>query len=186
MLFTFHKYCIGSIVRKFGYSGEVILMLKEGLHIKNITSDEFVKISFFVELTPEQFIPFFLEHTPVFLKPGVLRIKFDDIDSEIDTAVLLQKDVFWSQEVGTLFATSEPLVKVAPFSYKGFKLRDARDELIGQVLQVIQRPHQPLLEINDIHYDKKFLVPFHKDVLRQVNVDEKTLWMDLPEGLRFC
>jgi len=55
------------------------------------------------------------------------------------------------------------------------------DVLVGKVLGILERNMQDLLEVQVD--DQTLLVPLVEDLIREVDHDEKRIYMDLPDGL---
>ena len=108
-------HSVGAIAKKVGYAGDILLTLNEGLYeVFEKNSVAFLQIPFFLELTPQQFIPFFLEHSPAFLD-GICRVKFQDIDSEMDAVPLIGAFVFLDEDVLSRFDIYN-LIELPPLS----------------------------------------------------------------------
>ena len=55
------------------------------------------------------------------------------------------------------------------------------DENLGEILEVIEQPHQLLCRID--YKGKEALIPVHEETLVKVDKKNKIVHVDLPEGL---
>ncbi len=68
----------------------------------------------------------------------------------------------------------------APISLLGYALVDDTKEL-GEVLEVIEQPHQLLCKISLNGYEA--LIPVHEDFLKKIDKKNRKIFVNLPDGL---
>jgi len=163
-------YLLGSIVRLHGFKGEVSILL-------DVTSpEEYKKLeSVFVEIG-NQLVPFFIEKIQLTNK-NFARVKFEGVDTEEEAKSILQNALFLPLEnlpqlSGTSFYDHEVI---------DFNVLDILHGAIGKVVQIVDLPNNPLIEIdfNGI----EILVPLKKDTVTKVDRENKELHIQTPEGL---
>ena len=108
----------------------------------------------------------------------MLRIRFEDIDSESEADLLIKKELY-------LPLTQLPDLKGNQFYYHeliDFKVKENTGKTIGHLRSVNDQTTQALFEIID---DKKrmILVPVHDDFIIKVDRENSILILDLPDGL---
>jgi 16S rRNA processing protein RimM len=67
------------------------------------------------------------------------------------------------------------------FDLVGCFARDLQGQALGEVLEVMNLGGNLLLKISN--QQGEFLVPFARDILKDINLESKELVCDLPEGL---
>lgn len=128
----------------------------------------------FLEERRDEMLPWFLQYTKV-KGPDEVLVKLEGIDTKEAARRLVQKEVWLRAEDFVAFAG-----KTAPISMVGFRLIDGSTDL-GEILEVIEQPHQILCRI-DLS-GKEALIPVHEGTLRGVDVKQKVVRVELPEGL---
>ena len=102
-------------------------------------------------------------------------IKFEGIDTKEAARKLVQKEVWLPEAEMEQFAG-----KSAPISLVGYHLWED-DEDLGEILEVIEQPHQVLCRIDLA--GKEALIPIHEETLRKVDKKNKKVFVELPDGL---
>lgn len=158
---------IGYIVKTHGYKGE----LKARIY-SSIEFDIDAVNAFFLVDKGEK-VPYFVEDF-YFAEDEDAFIKFEEIDSK---------------EIGKKFKSSklyldEKLIsfadEFAELKYKGYQLHDINHGNVGIVEDVIEYPHQIMLETTVD--GNSILVPFQEALIESINEADKTITFNLPEG----
>lgn len=163
-------FFVGTIVSKFSFKGEVL--------VKIDTDDSSLlenRESVFVELGRE-LIPFFIQKC-IYHKTNLLRIKFEEVDTERDAEALLKQSLF-------LPLSLLPKLSGNKFYYHeviGFEVVDVNYGRVGVITHVNDRSSQPIFEIE--HEGQQILIPLHDDFLKEVNRKYKRIIVEAPEGL---
>lgn len=162
-------YNIGKLVAVHGLSGE--LLLKHELGKK--TSLKGLQ-ALFTEEKIGSFLPWFIESTRI-KSDNETYIKLEGINSR-EAAMKLSAKQVWVPDADFKKLAS----KSAPASLLGYTIING-DEPLGQVLELIEQPHQLLcrLEIKG----KEVLIPLHEGSLQKVNHKKKEILVELPDGL---
>ena len=163
-------FFVGTIVSKFSFKGEVL--------VKIDTDDSSLlenRESVFVELGRE-LIPFFIQKCS-YHKANLLRIKFEEVDTERDAEALLKQSLF-------LPLSLLPKLSGNKFYYHeviGFEVVDVNYGRVGVITHVNDQSSQPIFEIE--HEGQQILIPLHDDFLKEVNRKDKRIIVEAPEGL---
>ncbi len=163
-------FYLGKIVRKYSYKGEVLAKLDTD-EPELYTSME----SVFVEYPPN-LVPFFVQRAQMH-KSALIRLKFEDVDTEIDAEDLLGAALYLPLELlpklsGDAFYFHEII---------GFKAVDINFGSIGTIIGVNDSTAQAIFEID--RDGKEVLVPMNDDFIKEVNRDTKEILLEVPDGL---
>lgn len=163
-------FYLGKIVKKYSFKGELLVKLD--------TDDPstYTKMeSVFIDKN-KSLIPFFIERSSLH-KSTLLRVKFEDIDSEEDADKLLKSELylpleFLPQLTGNKFYYHEIV---------GFEAEDLSFGLVGIVKGVNDTTNQAILEID--RNDSEILIPLIDDFIKSVDREQKKIILEVPEGL---
>lgn len=131
--------------------------------------------AFFLEDLPGSFLPYFPVDVKVRSDEEVL-IAFEGITSKEKAARFVQKQVWLEESDFSKYAAAN-----APISLLGFTVYDG-DIVLGEVLEVIEQPHQVLCRIQYKEHDD-VLIPVNEGSLIKIDKKTKRLLLNLPEGL---
>lgn len=70
--------------------------------------------------------------------------------------------------------------KSSPISLLGFHIINEGEDL-GEILEVIEQPHQVLCVI--LLDGKEALIPVHEDSLEKIDAKNRKVYVELPDGL---
>jgi 16S rRNA processing protein RimM len=160
---------IGKIVATFGLTGE--LVVKHNLGKKTALKG---LETIFLEERKNELLPYFLE-TARIKSPEEVYLKLEGISTREAAQKLSQKEVWLTEDDFQKFAS-----RSAPISLLGFHLLHAGEDL-GEILEVIEHPHQVLCRIDLA--GKEALIPVHEETLQKVDKKKKQVHVILPEGL---
>ena len=163
-------FYLGKIVKKYSFKGELLVKLD--------TDDPsiYTKMeSVFIDKN-KNLIPFFIERSSLH-KSTLLRVKFEDIDSEEDADKLLKSELylpleFLPQLTGNKFYYHEIF---------GFEAEDLSFGLIGIIKGVNDNTNQAILEID--RNGSEILIPLIDDFIKSVDREQKKIILAVPEGL---
>ena len=163
-------FYLGKIVKKYSFKGELLVKLD--------TDDPsiYTKMeSVFIDKN-KNLIPFFIERSSLH-KSTLLRVKFEDIDSEEDANKLLKSELylpleFLPQLTGNKFYYHEIV---------GFEAEDLSFGLVGIVKGVNDTTNQAILEIE--RNGSEILIPLIDDFIKSVDRELKKIILEVPEGL---
>ncbi len=168
--FTMNNYFkIGRLAGTFGINGQVVLehSLGKKTSLKGLDN-------IFIEENENSFLPYFIE-TAKIKNDKEVYLKLEGISSK-EAAHHLIKNQVWLAE-----ADFKKLASVsAPISLLGYVVLNEKKE-IGEVIEVIEQPHQVLCKI--LIDNKEALLPVHEETLEKIDKKNRRLFLKLPEGL---
>lgn len=163
-------FYLGKIVTKFSFKGEVLVKLDSDDPQQYLEME-----SVFVEYG-KNLVPFFLERCKLH-KSQMLRIKFEDVDTEADAEDLINAALYLPLDL-------LPEMGENQFYYHeivGFKVIDINKGYIGVISGVNDNTSQPLFEI-DLD-GKEILIPVNDSFIHQLDKEAKELIVNTPDGL---
>ena len=160
---------IGKLTKIYGNNGEFILKI-ENQDFKDFK----IKEPIFIEINNRS-VPFFIKEYSFKGNSSVL-ILFDDIVTENRTLLLLNRKVFISSVKKT-----KKKIAFDIYSLIGFTLFDNNSEQLGEIISVENYNSNIVLEVK--YKKKKILVPFNEDLILDLDIKSKQLYLSIPEGL---
>jgi 16S rRNA processing protein RimM len=163
-------FYLGKIVRKYSFKGEVLIKLDTD-EPELYTELESVFVDYNNNL-----IPFFIQQSGLH-KSTLLRVRFDDVDTEEKADEIIGLDVY-------LPLNFLPELDEEQFYYHeiiGFTAEDVNFGKIGIVKGVNDSAAQALFEID--REGKQILIPVNDDFIKKVDKKNKILLLDTPAGL---
>ena len=163
-------FYLGKIVKKYSFKGELLVKLD--------TDDPelFTEMeSVFVELH-KKLVPFFIEESYLH-KSELLRIRFEEVHNEADADALIGAHLYLPLEF-------LPKLSGNKFYYHeiiGFTAEDETFGKIGKITGVNDTTSQALFEID--RDGTQILVPIIDNFIKEVNRANKTILLEVPEGL---
>jgi 16S rRNA processing protein RimM len=160
---------LGYVSKTHGTNGQIMVQLDvdDPQHYKKLES-------IFLEIEGA-LIPFFIESQK--LQGDKVIIKLEDIDSLPQAEELKGTSCYLPLHM-------LPVLNDDQFYYHeiiGFSVVDENRTEIGTVKEVYNLPQQDLLAVD--HQGKEVLIPIVDDIVTKVNKKEKTIEVNLPEGL---
>ncbi|MCX2478526.1 ribosome maturation factor RimM [Pedobacter sp. MC2016-15] len=105
------------------------------------------------------------------------NIYFDDIDHIDKAQPLLRKKIY-------LPLTKMPDRSDEDFHYNDLKGFIVTDETTGELGEIIEINEYPQHFVATVHYqNKEIMIPLNEDMIIEIDEDEGTLLVDLPDGL---
>lgn len=163
-------FFVGKIVKKYSFKGELLVKLDtdEPEIYENMES-------VFVELR-NNLVPFFIESSQLH-KSELLRIKFEDVDTEMDADALLKCDLYLPLEF-------LPKLEDDKFYFHeiiGFTVEDVNFGKVGVVKSINDSTAQALFEIDRDGIE--ILIPMNDAFIKKVDKKKKVITVDTPDGL---
>jgi len=163
-------FYLGKIVKKYSFKGEVLLKLDTDQpelyeHLEAL----------FLDIN-NSLIPYFVDKSQLH-KSNLLRLKFEDVSSEIDAEQLLKKEVY-------LPLALLPKLEGNTFYYHeiiGFHIVDENFGSVGLISGVNDSSAQVLFEID--RNGIEILIPLNDDIISSVDRTNKTVTVNTPPGL---
>jgi 16S rRNA processing protein RimM len=163
-------FFLGKIVKKYSFKGELLIKLDtdEPDLYENLDS-------IFIDLRGN-LIPFFLESSQLH-KSELLRVKFEDVETEGDADALIKSDCY-------LPLSFLPELEDDKFYFHeiiGYKVEDKNFGPVGIITGVNDTTAQSLFEID--REGVEILIPMNDAFISKVDKKNKTIFVDTPEGL---
>ena len=163
-------FYLGKIVKKYSFKGELLAKLDtdEPELYENLDA-------IFIDLRGN-LVPFFVESSQLH-KSDLLRLNFEDVDSEADADALLKCDLYLPLDLlpkleGNKFYFHEVI---------GFKITDENFGEVGIIKRVNDSTAQALFEIDRNNIE--ILIPMNDEFIVNVDRENKTVYVNTPEGL---
>jgi len=131
--------------------------------------------SVFVEYD-NNLVPFFIERSSL-QKSNLLRVKFEEVDSEEDAEDLMKCDLY-------LPLNLLPELNEDQFYFHeviGFTVEDLNYGVVGILTGVNDTTSQALFEVEKD--GKQILIPMNDEFLQKVDKKNQTIYVKTPEGL---
>ncbi|TSE03030.1 MULTISPECIES: ribosome maturation factor RimM [Aquimarina] len=163
-------FYLGKIVSKFSFKGEVLVKLDTD-EPESYSRMESVFVNYNNNL-----VPFFIERCALH-KSDLLRIKFEDVDTEEDADDLMKAELY-------LPLTLLPKLDGDQFYYHeiiGFKIVDASFGEVGIIKAVNDTTAQALFEID--HNGTEILIPMNDEFIDKIDRESNVIHVKTPEGL---
>jgi len=163
-------FYLGKIVSKFSFRGEVLIKLDTD------EPESYVKMeSVFVNYN-KNLVPFFIEKSSLH-KSDLLRVKFEDVDSEEDADDLMKTEIYLPLNLlpkleGDKFYFHEVI---------GFKIVDRSFGEVGIIKHINDSTAQALFEID--RNGIEILIPMNDEFIDTVDRETNTVFVKTPEGL---
>jgi len=163
-------FFLGKIVKKYSFKGELLIKLDtdEPELYENLDS-------VFVDLR-DNLVPFFIEASQLH-KSELLRIKFEDVETEADADALLKCGLYLPLEF-------LPQLEEDKFYFHeiiGYTVEDKNFGKVGIIKAINDSTAQSLFEID--HDGIEILIPMNDAFIVKVDKTHKTIFVDTPEGL---
>lgn len=162
-------YKIGKLAATFGVQGQLVLehSLGKKTSLKGLEA-------IFIEEKKDSFLPYFITATKI-KNDKEIYVSLEGLPSKEAAHFLVKKEVWLSETDFKKFAAG-----AAPISLLGFMIVNNEEE-IGEVIEVIEQPHQVLCTI--LIEGKEALIPIHEDSLQKIDKKKRKLYVSLPDGL---
>ena len=163
-------FYLGKIVKKYSFKGELLIKLDtdEPELYDNLDA-------LFIDLR-NNLVPFFIESSQLH-KSDLLRVKFEDIDTESDADALIKSEIYLPLEF-------LPQLEDDKFYFHeiiGFQVIDKTHGNIGVVKSVNDSTAQALFEIDKDGIE--ILIPMNDEFIVRLDKQNNEILVDTPEGL---
>ncbi|WP_115461046.1 ribosome maturation factor RimM [Winogradskyella aurantiaca] len=163
-------FYLGRIVKKYSYKGELLAKLDTD------DPDLYDNLdAIFIDIRG-RLIPYFIEHSQLH-KSDLLRLKFEDVDTEEDADALLKSELYLPLSIlpkleGNKFYFHEVI---------GFQIVDVNFGEVGTIIAINDSTAQALFVLD--RDGQEILIPMNDQFIKEVNRDTKTISVEAPEGL---
>ena len=173
-MITFNDLCkIGKIVRPHGIAGEVEL-----LFTLDVFDDDMADY-FFLDMDGLP-VPFFWEEYR-FKNSESAIIKWRHYDTDAAAKALVGHDVYYAK---TKLSHEENNIGILTSwkALEGFSVFDEQKRILGEVNYVDDSTKNVILSLTDTN-GNNLLLPLHEDFIISLQLNERQLYLQLPEGL---
>ena len=163
-------FYLGKIVKKYSFKGELLAKLDTDEPELYDSLD-----AIFIDLRGN-LVPFFIEFSKLH-KSDLLRIKFEDVDTEVDAEALLKSELYLPLEL-------LPKLEGDRFYYHeiiGFTIKDSHFGNVGVIKGINDSTAQALFEID--RNGIEVLIPMNDEFIVKVDRKNKSIEVNTPEGL---
>ena len=163
-------FYLGKIVKKYSFKGELLAKLdtdEPGLY-ENLDA-------LFLDLRGN-LVPFFIE-TSQLHKSELLRIKFEDVNTEADADAILKSELYLPLEFLPTLADD----KFYFHEIIGFQMIDVKFGKVGLITGVNDTTSQALFEVDKSGIE--ILIPMNDAFIDKVDKENKTIYVNTPDGL---
>lgn len=164
-------FYIGTIVQKFSFKGELLIKLdSDDPEMYEELESVFVALG-------NNLVPFFIERSSLH-KSNLLRVKFEEVDTEADAEALLKHKLY-------LPLAALPKLSGNKFYYHeviGFEVEDTQFGKVGKIIGVNDTTTQALFEIED-EQGNEILIPIIDSFIEKVDRTGRKIIVSTPEGL---
>lgn len=163
-------FFLGTIVKKYSFKGELLAKLDTDEPELYEDLD-----AIFIDLHGTM-VPFFIESSQLH-KSDLLRIKFEDVNSEADADALIRAELY-------LPLNALPKLEGDKFYFHeviGFQITDENFGPVGTIVSINDTTAQALFEID--HNGKEILIPINDEIISKVDRKLKTITVKAPDGL---
>ena len=159
---------IGKLGKTHGVNGEITFMFDDDIFDR-------VDSEYLILEIDGILVPFFMEEYR-FKSDEVALVKFEDIDTQERAAELTGCEVYFPRE------TSPDTSEGGEISYAqlvGFSLIDAStNSAVGKINYIDDQTENIMFELED-----GTLIPAYEGLIEDIDIENKTISMNLPEGL---
>lgn len=163
-------FYFGTIVRKFSFKGELLVKM-------DTDQPEIIdRLDAVLIEKNNRLMPFFVMGAQLH-KSALLRLKLEDVDDEKAADALMHCDIYLPMSVlpkldGNKFYYHEVI---------GYKVTDEHFGPVGEITGVNDQTSQAIFEID--HHSNSVLIPINDDFIVKVDRSNKTIFVNVPEGL---
>ena len=161
---------LGTLLKPHGIHGDLVFKLNS-LHSEDIPEIE----SLFAEIDG-LLVPFFVSHFSE-INESSLLIRFDDIDSIVKAKKLAGCKIFIPSGIlvmpDNIYSKSTDLI--------GYGIMDSKHGNLGKITDIINITDNPLLKVRAD--DNEYMIPFHHNIIRDIDDNIKTVFTEIPDGL---
>lgn len=161
-------FYLGKITKPFGVKGQVIMFLDVD------APEEYAEMDSVLVETKGSLVPYFIKSLN--LNGNKAIVEFDELSME-ESLALVGKELYLPLELlpeltGNKFYFHE---------VEGYTVIDSEYGNIGELETIIEYPAQPLFQI--MNNGTEILIPVIDQVIKEVDRENKTLYIEAPAGL---
>jgi len=165
-------YLLGSLLKTSGIKGEIVLKFN------NDCPEGIQKLeSIFIDVD-NKLVPFFIEHIRI-KSNNTAVVKLEGLNDELKVFEFIGSEFYISyQHVDLLQIDNEEYIDVV-----GYQVHDQTDKLIGEVVEFLEIPKNPLLNVKT--KKGEVLIPVKDELIIDILDDEKIIKLEVSEGIMY-
>ncbi len=160
---------VGKIVATHGLQGAVIMT-----HVAGDSRWLKKEHVLMIEMQKGSYIPYFVSDFRS-VNDKEYNVNFEDLDKVESAKKLVGKSVYVDEALLAGYAKESPLLWI------GFSITDVHVGLLGVMEDVMQTPNQWLGKV--IYNEKEVLIPLLHQFIKEIQIKQKRIIMELPAGL---
>src|SRR5690554_6370024 len=163
-------FYLGKIVKKYSFNGDVLVKLDTD------EPEMYEEMESVLVDKRNKLIPFFIEESQLH-KSELLRVRFEDVDTEEDADVLIGSNLYLRLDL-------LPELTGNQIYFNEIIGSSAIDESFGEIGKrtgVNDSTPEALFEID--REGTEVLIPMAHDCIQKVDREQKTIFLNIPEGL---
>ncbi len=160
---------VGKIVATHGLQGAVIMT-----HVAGDSRWLKKEHVLMIEMQKGSYIPYFVSDFRA-VNDKEYNVNFEDLDKVESAKKLVGKSVYVDEALLAGYAKESPLLWI------GFSITDVHVGLLGVMEDVMQTPNQWLGKV--IYNEKEVLIPLLHQFIKEIQIKQKRIIMELPAGL---
>ncbi len=161
---------IGQITKPFGLKGDVKVYPYTGF-----IDERFAKNNTVYLKVDNEYLPVIIEKAN--LHKGLVNVKFKEYNHINDIEKYSRTDIYFDKSKLHKLANGEYYI----FELVGLKAYDQNNTYLGDVIEVVEGIAHNNLKIS--HEPKPFLIPNIKQFVKKVDLENKTIHLELIEGI---
>lgn len=158
---------IGNLGKSWGSDGTILAAVYDD-YISDVVAKSFVFLCH-----DGLYVPYYI--TSVAAKGKKLMIRFEDICNLEDADKLKSMRLYFKTENAPFINNQHPLEELVGF------IMYNHDLAIGRIERIDSYPQQELAVI--IKKEKEIMIPLHEQLIDSIDMENKILYMQLPDGL---
>ncbi len=163
---------IGATKKPHGLKGEIKLFIEER-YMEDLMYAEILLIDIKGRQTP-----FFVENMRV---GNNIIAKFEDVNTPEAAMAIANKEIFLRENDLIPDDEREIELEVMPYEHcAGFIIMND-SEKIGVINEIIEYPQQEMAMLQ--YNNREIMIPLNPHFIKKLDNDNKTIWMELPEGI---
>ncbi len=160
---------VGKIVAAHGLKGQVVFT-HQLAHNNWLSANDFL----FLELNKNSYIPFLVTEARA-TQSGEFIVALEEVNTVEEARGLIGKAVFVQENKLPAAADDSPLLWI------GFTIVDRKHGSLGTIADVLETGHQWLARID--WQGREVLIPLIEPLITDLNLKNRFIRMDLPDGL---
>lgn len=163
-------FTVGKILKSFGISGEMLFVFYNDVFDRT-------ESPYWVFDMDGIYVPFFIEYYEIRTDETAI-VKIEGIENDKDVRKFIDKEIYYPKKFDD---GKIPESELSYNSFMGFTVYDEKSVEIGKIVNVDFSTVNILFEIAG--RVKSFLIPVADDYIENIDIENKKIYMRLPDGI---